>query len=131
MRVVIDTCALVAARFSPEGAASRLIDLCLEGRVQAVISDEIERENRAILVKVKPSQSFWNRLEHFYSTAIRVVVERRLDVVEDPADNRYLECALAGQADCVITSDRHLLVQDGFQGIRVCKAGRFQEELEK
>lgn len=126
MRVVIDTNALVAARFSPEGAASRLLDDCIEGRVQAVVSDEIEEENRIILRKVKPSRAFWDRLERFYSAAVRVTEGPRLDVVEDPADNKYLECALAGNADCIISSDRHLLAHDGFRGIRICKAGRLQ-----
>ncbi|MEJ2079335.1 MAG: putative toxin-antitoxin system toxin component, PIN family [Acidobacteriota bacterium] len=124
MRVVIDTNALVAARFSTEGAASRLLDDCIEGRVEAVVSDEIERENRAILQKVKPSPAFWERLERFYSSAIRVTGGPRLDVVEDPADNKYLECALAGGADCIVSSDRHLLAHDGFEGIRICKAGQ-------
>jgi uncharacterized protein len=126
MRVVIDTNALVAARFSPEGAASRLLDDCIEGRVEAVVSDEIERENRAILQKVRPSREFWDRLERFYSAAVRVTGGPRLDVVEDPADNKYLECAVAGGADCIISSDRHLLVHDGFRGIRICKAGHLQ-----
>ncbi len=126
MRVVIDTNALVAARFSPDGAASRLLDDCIDGRVEAVVSDEIERENRAILQKVRPSPAFWDRLERFYAAAIRVTGGPRLDVVEDPADNKYLECALAGGADCIVSSDRHLLVHDGFRGIRICKAGHLQ-----
>ncbi len=124
MRVVIDTNALVAARFSPEGAAGRLLDDCIAGRVEAVVSDEIEQENRAILQKVRPSAAFWDRLECFYSHALRVSGGPALHVVEDPADNKYLECALAGAADYIVSSDRHLLAHDGFRGIRICNAGR-------
>jgi putative PIN family toxin of toxin-antitoxin system len=131
IRVVIDTCALVAARFSPEGAASRLLDLCIDGRIEAVISDNIERENLEIVSKVRPPAKFRQRLRQFHSAATRVASEIRLDVVEDPADNKYLECAQAGHADCIVTSDRHLLVHDGFQGIRICKAGSLVEDLDE
>ncbi len=126
----MDTCALVAARFSPEGAASRLIDLCIDGRVDAVITDDIERENLDIIAKVRPPAGFRQRLERFHSSAVRVTSELRLDVVEDPADNKYLECAQAGRANFIVTSDRHLLVHDGFQGIRICTAGRLLEEFD-
>ena len=131
IRVVIDTCALVAARFSPEGAASRLLDLCIDGRVEAVISDAIERETLEIVSRVRPPAKFQQRLKQFHLSASRVAPEIRLDVVEDPADNKYLECARAGQADCIVTSDRHLLVHDGFHGIRICKAGSLLKTLDR
>ena len=129
LRLVIDTNALVAARFSPEGAASRLLDWCVEGRLQAVVSDAIERENRRILQRVRPSSDFLQRLDLFYRTALRAEGGPRLSIVEDPADNRYLECALAGHASCIVSSDRHLLEHDGFQGLRICKAGQLLREL--
>ena len=128
MRIVIDTNALVAARWAPSGAASRLLDLCIEGKVTVLLTPEIERENRNILRKVKPSEEFWERLERLYSKALPTEPGPRLTVCEDPADDKFLECAVAGQADYIISSDRHLLDQDGYEGICICKAGQFLEE---
>ena len=93
-----------------------------------LLTPEIERENRAILRKVKPSEQFWKSLEQLYSNALPVEPGPRITVSEDPADNKFLECAVAGQADYIISSDRHLLDHDGYTGIRICKAGQFLEE---
>jgi predicted nucleic acid-binding protein len=30
-------------------------------------------------------------------------------IVDDPDDDRVLECAIAGGADCIVSGDRHLL----------------------
>ena len=93
-----------------------------------LLSPEIERENRVILRKVKPSEQFWERLEKLYSNALPVKPGPRITVSEDPGDNKFLECAVAGQADYIISSDRHLLDHDGYTGIRICKARQFLEE---
>ena len=93
-----------------------------------LLSPEIELENRVILRKVKPSEQFWERLEKLYSNALPVGPGPRITVSEDPADNKFLECAVAGQADYIISSDRHLLDHNGYTGIRICKAGQFLEE---
>ena len=129
MRVVIDTNVLVAARFAPDGPAARVLHLCLAGRVTALCSEEIERENRNILRRVKPSQGFWENLDEYYRRATFVGGGLALAVAEDPADDRYLECAIEGRADYILSSDRHLLDLDGYQGIRICKAGPFLAEV--
>ena len=93
-----------------------------------LLTPEIERENRIILSKVKPSEQFWKRLEQLYSKALPVAPGPRITVSEDPADNKFLECAVAGQADYIISSDRHLLDHDGYTRICICRAGQFLEE---
>ncbi len=93
-----------------------------------LLTPEIERENRAILRKVKPSEQFWKRLEQMYDNALPTQPGPRVTVSEDPDDNKYLECAVGGRADYIISSDRHLLDHDGYTGIRICKARQFLEE---
>ena len=36
---------------------------------------------------------------------------------EDSADNRVLECAVEGNADFIVSGDKHLLELEEFQGI--------------
>ncbi len=46
-----------------------------------------------------------------------------LDVLhDDPSDNVVLETAILGEADLIVSSDRHLLSLRTFQGIRVLRA---------
>ena len=40
-------------------------------------------------------------------------------VREDPDDNRILECALAADADVIVSGDRHLLKLGAYEGITI------------
>jgi uncharacterized protein len=42
---------------------------------------------------------------------------RRLHVFKDDADNRILECAVAGRAAAIVTGDHAMLSLGSFQGI--------------
>lgn len=124
-RVVIDTNSLVAARFRRDGSSAALMDLCIDGSVRALITPEIETENRSILKKVKPSNGYWDKLQRFYDSAEVITDLPALNISEDPGDNKYLECALGGNADCLISSDKHLLEHNGYQGLKICKSHEF------
>jgi uncharacterized protein len=44
---------------------------------------------------------------------------KRLAVLKDAADNRILECALAGRAQAIVTGDKALLALKEYRGVRV------------
>jgi putative PIN family toxin of toxin-antitoxin system len=46
-------------------------------------------------------------------------------VPEDPDDNRVLECAVAGEADCIVSGDRHLLRLGSHAGIPILTVRQF------
>lgn len=126
--MVMDTNSLVAARWKRSGSSSALMELCIEGCVRALVTRQIESENRSILKKVKPPAGYWKMLECFYDSAEVVTELPTIRLADDAEDDKYLECAVGGNADYVISSDRHLLVHDGFRGIRVCKSHEFFRE---
>jgi putative PIN family toxin of toxin-antitoxin system len=125
---VVDTSTLMAARWKPGSASDRILELCLKGRVQALVSPGVERENRHILAKVNPPEAFQKRLEAFFTSARTIQHGPVLRVAEDPDDDKFIECAVAGKADYIISADRHLLDLDGYENIRSCRAGAFLEE---
>jgi len=47
------------------------------------------------------------------------------EVIADPTDNIFLECALDGSADFIISGNRHLLDIKVYRGIEIVKAGEF------
>jgi putative ATPase len=58
--------------------------------------------------------------------AILAAGEQALKVIlDDPADNRYLECAMAGGAGYLVSGDQHLLQLAMYQGIRILTPGAF------
>ena len=38
---------------------------------------------------------------------------------EDPDDDRYLECAVEGEAEYIVSGDRHLLALPTYRGIAI------------
>jgi predicted nucleic acid-binding protein len=54
------------------------------------------------------------------------LLSKRLNVIQaDPTDNKYLACALEGEADYIVSGDRHLLDVGLYQGIKILKAKVF------
>jgi len=58
-------------------------------------------------------------------TAINGVVQ----ACRDPDDDKFLETALAAQADCIVTGDGDLLALDPFEHIRIVTAAEFLEAV--
>jgi len=52
-------------------------------------------------------------------------------VTDDPDDNRVLECAVAGQADYIVSGDRHLLKLKEHVGIPILTTREFLDRLEQ
>lgn len=75
---------------------------------------------------IRADREFRDKVRRILKKAVRVRPAKRLSAIEDdPGDNKFLECALEGKADCLITSDRHLLKLGNFFGTRICKPTQF------
>lgn len=60
-----------------------------------------------------------------------VIPEEDIEIVNrDPDDNRFLECALAGDARYIVSGDDHLLDLGSFQGIEIVTPGEFLQRFE-
>lgn len=51
------------------------------------------------------------------------------EVVADPKDNKFLEAALAGNVDAIVSGDNHLLALKTFRTIPILSAREFIEQL--
>ena len=48
-----------------------------------------------------------------------VVPDRKLKTLPDEPDNRVLECAVAADADYIVTGDRAMLALGEFEGVQI------------
>jgi uncharacterized protein len=65
------------------------------------------------------------------SVAELITPETTLDIVkDDPDDNRVLECASEGNADYLVSGDRHLLKLKSYRGIAIVSVRQFIDKLE-
>jgi putative PIN family toxin of toxin-antitoxin system len=131
-RVVIDTNIMVASLFG--GRSRRLIDLWRSGGLTLCLSEEIRGEYLDILTRftrVRPDvRALIASLEAADNAIVAEPAERIDAVADDPADNAFLECAVAAQAEAIISTDRHLLDLGTFRGIPILQPGRFLEVVE-
>jgi hypothetical protein len=50
-------------------------------------------------------------------------------ITSDPSDNKFLEAIIAGNADCLVSGDHHLLALASFRGIPILTAVEFLQQF--
>jgi putative PIN family toxin of toxin-antitoxin system len=111
MRAVVDTNVLVSGLINPRGAPGRIVDHLLAGAFTALYDDRVLSEYRAVLVR--PVFGFRAADVDTLIDAIErdgeaVVTTVWAGTLPDPTDVPFLEVALAGRADALVTGNaRH------------------------
>ena len=119
MRAVFDTNVLVAALVFPGGQGDAALRRVIEGKDQLVFSRVILDELLEVLGRkfARDAEELAHVAVFVSDLATVVAPKRRLRVVRDDPDNRILECALAGNAQAIVTGDKGLLALKSFEGI--------------
>ncbi|NLU49333.1 MAG: putative toxin-antitoxin system toxin component, PIN family [Syntrophomonadaceae bacterium] len=123
-RIVMDTNVLVSA-IGWGGLPGRILDSCIVGKIALSISTDIIEElidviSRPKLAVVAQHPDLEAVLLWLYGPNRLVYPQERLTVIsDDPADNRILECAVAANADFIVSGDNHLLSLKEFRGIPI------------
>lgn len=130
MKAVFDTNIFVSALAIPGGQAERAVDRVIDGRVSLCISKEIIHEVLGVLShKFSRGPEELSRTALFLSDLAELVAPRRkLSVLDDEPDNRILECAVAADADIIVTGDRAMLNLKSYERIRVLSLRQFLNE---
>jgi uncharacterized protein len=131
-RVVLDTNVYISAVMFG-GLPGSLLDLALLRAFTFIISpallDELHEKLQAKFEMSPEDAAFLrSRLE-----SVAQVVEPRETlrvIAEDPDDDRVLECAVKGEADVIVSGDRHLLKLGNYQGISIVTVRQFLESAE-
>jgi uncharacterized protein len=124
---VIDTNVILSALHFPGGNPGRIMMWAIEGNIQNITSDYILEEVRSVLKKkfLWQSKEIEKAIAAIESFSEKVSPGKHLAVISCDPDNRILECALAGNADCIISGDLHLTELQEFQGIFIVNPATF------
>lgn len=122
MRVVLDTNVLMSAVFFA-GVPGRILTAWIDGAFDLILSLDVLDEYRRVGERLERrfgSVRFRPLLDAIIREAI-IVDPAPVDsaACDDPDDLKFLGCAIAGQASCVVTGDRALLRASGYAGIEV------------
>ncbi|MBI2654223.1 putative toxin-antitoxin system toxin component, PIN family [Candidatus Woesearchaeota archaeon] len=135
MKITADTNTLISATFW-HGASDKIISKAEIKVIELVLSDDILKEYSEVLNyeeiqnKIKDKKLEMQRtLGKIISMSTLVVPKEKLNIIkDDPDDNAILECAIAGNVDCIVSNDKHLLKIKKFQNIPILTPDDFVEK---
>lgn len=126
IRAVVDTSILVRALLKPRGTVGPVLDLLLAGRFTLLYSASILEELQDVLRRPRLRRRFPMTdedvdgvLELIVLRGEEIVAEQGLSVSRDPKDDKFLEVAVEGRADVIVTGDEDLLVLDPYESIPI------------
>lgn len=117
MKVVLDTNVLLVS--IPKNSKYRLIfDKFLEKQFILLISNDIILEYSEIITRKTNSTVASNIMEMLLiaPNVLRQEIYFNWQLIEsDKEDNKFVDCAIAGNADYVVTNDRHFNVLESIE----------------
>ncbi len=131
VKVVLDTNVLISAILFG-GKPRQILEKAIRGETRLCLSDPIPEEIKGVLQRLKFDYS--PEMIQFILTELMGIAHfvnpsETIDVVlEDPDDNRILECAVEAGANYIITGDSHLLKLSRYLNIEVLNAAAFLEK---
>jgi putative PIN family toxin of toxin-antitoxin system len=131
MRIVLDSNVYISALLFG-GIPELPIRLAIAGKITVLISEAILSEVKGVLsAKFRWTDKQVAGFEKEIRSLAEVIdATSVLSVVTgDAADNRVLECAVDGSANCIITGDRHLARLKTYGSIRIVSPRQFAEAL--
>lgn len=132
MRAVIDTNVFISAALF-KGTTSRLVHAWKSRKFAYLISGEILKEYARVLSypKFNLTESeikfiLEEQLLPFVET-VRVK-ERTLNVLRDKDDEKFLNCAVQGHADTIVSGDEGILALGSYKKIKIISVSEFLTE---
>ncbi len=135
INVVVDTVIFLRALINPRGLNEKVIRR--RNEFNLVISEQIIKEVTEVLCR----PIVRNKFPHITDVKVKdmldivgtietVTIKSRINVCRDPKDNKFLECALDGGADYLVTADKDLLDIKIYGRTKIITAAEFTRILD-
>lgn len=132
-RAVVDTNVLISAALSTFGQPRRVVETIRDNNASLLFSDATFDELRTRIQRPK--------FDHYVSRSLRDAYLSQLLAVSDwvsithsrlgcrdPDDDKLLETAILGEADCLVTGDGDLLEMSPFAGLPILTPTTFLDK---
>jgi len=134
VKVILDTNVLLSGIFF-SGPPYVILKAWQEGKIEIIVSEDIIAEYQRVAEELSqqfPSVDIERILELLtIHTEIVDTKNFQATVCEDPDDNKFISCALAGKSKIIVSGDKHLLKISGHEGIQVLKPREFTDKYFK
>jgi putative PIN family toxin of toxin-antitoxin system len=137
MRVVVDTNVLVRALIMPHGTVGPVLLRLRQGDYTLLYAQSLLEELVDVLNRPRIRNKY-RLTEEDIETVVSLILlrgeavlpEQRITACRDPKDDKFLEVAVAGEADVIVTGDEDLLVLHPFADIPILPPVSFLQMLE-
>ena len=132
IRAILDTNIIISAALAKGSIPDQVIRYVTDHSI-LLMSKETHKELQEKLLSSKfdkyvSLQSRKDILESLWELSEIITIEQRVIACRDSKDNKFLELAMNGYADCIVTGDKDLLVLHPFEGVDILTAARFLEK---
>ena len=132
MRVVIDTGVLVSGLIRPWGTTGEVLLALRDGKFTVLYSNETVMEIIDVLGRNKFRLKY-HILPDDISALINlirlrgevVIPKQRVADCRDPKDDKFLDVALSGDADCIVSGDLDLISMNPYRSIPIITPAEF------
>lgn len=137
-RAVFDTTILVSAFLRPGGLSDELLTLAGEGDFELVLSSAIILETWRKLMSgehIRARYVYSDERAHRFCRGLLLIADVLrapapiTRIVRDPEDDMVLACAVAGNADTIVSRDRDLLSLRAFGDKLIIAPEIFRQQL--
>jgi putative PIN family toxin of toxin-antitoxin system len=137
VKIVVDTNTLISG-FLWEGTPAKLMTAALSGRARLFSTTELLLEFQEILHRPKFGRRFLARgetpadiFERYRSASVKIIPVKITPPknLRDSDDAHILACAVAAQADAIVSGDDDLLMLGSFEKISIINAAEALERL--
>lgn len=137
MRVVLDTNILVRALIMPHGSVGPVVQRLRQGDYILLYSATLLEELVDVLNRPRIRDKYGLTAADI-ETILRLMLlrgqaitpTRSITACRDPKDNKFLEVAVTGQAEALVSGDEDLLVLHPFEGIPIVSPAEFLKLLD-
>ena len=134
MKIVLDTNVFISGIFF-SGPPSKILQAWRDSKIQLLFSEEILVKYQRVADELSskfPAVNIDRVIELL--TIQGEIVETQgisVSVCVDPDDNKFIECAIAGNSKVIVSGDKHLLNVTGYKNIAVLKPREFADNYLK
>ena len=136
MRAVVDTNILVRALIMPYGTVGPVLLHLRQGDYTLLYAQSLLEELIDVLNRPRICQKYGLTQEDIKTVVSLILVrgeavmpQEQLTVCRDPKDDKFLQVAVTGKADVIVSGDEDLLTLHPFAGIPILSPSAFLQML--
>lgn len=132
LKVVVDTNIIISAAIKPQGTVGSVLLRLRQREYLLLLSRAILNEVVAVLHRPLLRRKY-QLSDHIVRSTLRLIVLRselvrpdiQIAACRDPHDDKFLEAAVSGKADVIVSGDNDLLTMTSYAGVPIISPGQF------